>query len=340
MANPSVQVLEEELSTPYPEDLTYAKQISGDIMVLGAGGKMGPTLVQRIHRALQQAGSSATVYAVSRFSNPDKRKRLEAAGATTIAADLLDETQLADLPDCPNIIYLVGMKFGATGQEDLTWAMNTYLPGRVAERFSDARIVAFSTGNVYPFVPVDSGGSKETDPPGPVGEYAQSCLGRERIFSHFSRTNNTPTCLLRLNYAVEPRYGVLYDIGQQVYAGEPVPLEMGHVNVLWQSDANSYCFRSLALCESPAKVLNITGPETLSVRSIANTFANHFDTDVTFSGQEAKTALLNNASQAHQRLGLPKVTAEKAISHIAAWIGEGGQALGKPTKFHVRHGSF
>lgn len=301
---------------------------------------MGPTLVQRIYRALREADSDATVYAVSRFSNPAKQERLEELGAETVAADLLNEDDLASLPDCRNIIYMVGMKFGATGKEGLTWAMNAYLPGRVAERFPNSRIVAFSTGNVYPFVSVDSGGSTETDPTGPVGEYAQSCLGRERIFDYFSRANDTPICLLRLNYAVEPRYGVLLDIAERVYEDEPVSLDTAYFNAIWQSDANSYCFRSLDLCDSPAEVLNITGPEILSVRSVAEAFAERFGKDVTFTGEESETALLNDASRSHELFGEPKVSISEAIDRIATWMEGGGPLLDKPTKFQVRDGSF
>ena len=332
--------LEELLSRPYPEDVELAGRLDGDVLVLGAGGKMGPTLVQRIVRSVEEAGAGVTVYAASRFSNEDKRRRLDDIGAETVAADLLDESQLAGLPDCRNVIYLVGMKFGATGQEPLTWAMNAYLPGRVAERFAGSRIVAFSTGNVYPPTPVDSGGPTEEDPVGPVGEYAQSCLGRERIFQHFSLANETPVCILRLNYAVEGRYGVLLDIAQKVYDGKPVSLEMGYANVIWQGDANSVCFRSLELCESPAAILNTTGPEILSVRELAETFADRFDRSVTFTGSEQETALLNDASRSHRLFGEPRVSVDEVIELVARWVEREGTTLGKPTKFEVRDGQF
>ncbi|HKJ68542.1 MAG TPA: NAD-dependent epimerase/dehydratase family protein [bacterium] len=301
---------------------------------------MGPTLIQRISRAREMAGASWKIYAVSRFSNPEAREKIEAAGAETISADLLDEQQLASLPDCPNIIYMVGMKFGATDQEPLTWAMNAYLSGRVADRFSSSRIVAFSTGNVYPLVPVDSGGSREVDPPDPVGEYAQSCLGRERIFQHFSLRNTTPVCLLRLNYAVEARYGVLLDIAINVYQEDPVSLDTGYVNVIWQGDANSVAFRSLSLCASPAEILNVTGPDILSVRAIAEEFGGRFGREPVFSGEEQPSALLNDASRCHELFGQPRVEVEEVMDLIAHWITIDGKLLGKPTKFEVRDGKF
>jgi len=336
----SEEELEDRLSAPYPEDVAWARRLDGDVLVLGAGGKMGPSLVGRIVRAAGQAGSEATVYAASRFSDQSKREQLEALGAETIAADLFDDTALGELPECTNVIYMVGTKFGTSERKPLTWAVNAYLPGRVARHFPNSRIVAFSTGNVYPLVPPDSGGPTETDPVGPVGEYAQSCLGRERVFEHFSTQNGTPVCLLRLNYAVEARYGVLYDVARTVYAGEPVPLQMGYVNVIWQGDANSVCFRALALCDSPAEVLNVTGPETHSVRTLAEGFAERFGCDVSFEGEEGDTALLNDASRCHRRFGPPKVEVPAVMDLVADWIERGGPALGKPTKFETKDGQF
>lgn len=336
----SEEQVEDLLSKPYPEDVEFARGLDGDVMVFGAGGKMGPTLIRRILRAVEEAGTNTTVYAVSRFSDPDVEAKLDSWGAETIAADLLDDDALEGLPDCENLIYMIGMKFGTTGQEPMTWAINAYLPGRIARRFEDSRIVAFSTGNVYPPVPIESGGSTESDPVGPVGEYAQSCLGRERVLQYFAEENETPTCLLRLNYAVELRYGVLVDLAKRVYAGDPVPLEMGHVNVVWQGDANSVCFRSLADVESPAEILNLTGPNVLSVRELAERFAEEFAGDVTFSGEPEDTALLNDASRCHERYGEPKVSIDEIVPLVADWIERGGSTMGKPTKFHVRDGDF
>lgn len=337
---PTEERLEDVLSEPYPEDVEFGRQLDGDVMVLGAGGKMGPTLIKRIVRAVREADADTTVYAVSRYSDSSVESDLRSAGAETIRADLMNDDALESLPECENVIYMVGMKFGTTGQEPKTWAINSYLPGRVASRFEDSRIVALSTGNVYPPVPVDSGGSTESDPTGPVGEYAQSCLGRERIFQHFAKENGTPTCLLRLNYAVELRYGVLVDLARRVYAGEPVPLEMGYVNVIWQGDANSICFRSLALADSPAEIMNMTGPNVLSVRRLAERFAEAFDREVTFEGEPAETALLNDASRCHEIFEEPRMSIDRMIELVASWVERGGTTMGKPTKFHVRDGEF
>lgn len=336
----SEEQLERLLAEPYPEDVEFARQLDGDIIVLGAGGKMGPTLIRRILLANEEADADTTVYAVSRYSDSELEEKIQSWGAETIRADLLEEGALESLPDCENVIYLVGMKFGSTGQEPLTWAINSYLPGRVASRYNDSRITALSTGNVYPPVPVDSGGPVETDETGPVGEYAQSCLGRERVFQHFSKANETLTCLLRLNYAVELRYGVLLDLAKRVYAEDPVPLEMGYVNVIWQGDANSVCFRSLQLADSPADTLNVTGPNVLSVRNLAERFADKFGCDVTFEGEEKETALLNDASRCHEIFEEPRVSIDEVVELVASWVEQDGITWGKPTKFHVRDGEF
>lgn len=332
--------LADKLSEPYPEDVAFAEELDGDVMILGAGGKMGGSLARRIRRASDEAGVDRTVYAVSRYSNPADREQLEAWGAETITADLLEDGSLASLPDCENVIYMVGMKFGTDGREPQTWAINSYLPGEVARRFDDSRLVAFSTGNVYPLVDVETGGSTEDDELGPVGEYAQSCLGRERVFQFFSDRNDTPTLLFRLNYAVEARYGVLTDIAKWVYNDEPVPIDNTYVNVIWQGDANSVCFRSLGMTDSPAETLNVTGPEILDVRDVAERFADRFGTDVEFVGEPHDTALLNDASSCHERYGEPTVDVEEVIDLVASWIDDGNPTMDKPTKFHVRSGDF
>lgn len=334
------QDLVEALSTPYPEDVELARRLGGDVLVLGAGGKMGPTLVRRIVLAIREAGGSDAVYAASRYSDAAGRREIDEAGATSIGADLLDDCALQKLPDCPNVIYLAGMKFGASGKLPLTWALNAYLPGRVAERFRTSRIVALSTGNVYPQVPVESGGAAEDTAPEPVGEYAQSCLGRERIFQHFALQNGTPTCLIRLNYAVEARYGVLLDVAQQVASRQPVRLDTGYVNTIWQGDANSVCFRALDLCASPADVLNVTGPHILSVRQLAERFADRFGVHARFAGREQPTAFLSDASRCHTRFGKPRAPTDEVLDLVAAWVERGGTTLGKPTKFQVRDGRF
>ena len=336
----SVATLEEILARPYPEDIVCAKQIDGPVLVLGAGGKMGPSLVARIVRARDTAGKQYAVYAASRFSDIPQRKYLEKIGSTTITTDLLDESSLEKLPDCPNVIYMAGTKFGASNNQDFTWAMNAYLPGRVADRFRNSRIVAFSTGNVYPFVSPETGGCREEDPVGPVGEYAQSCLGRERVLQYFSRNHNIPVCILRLNYAVELRYGILCDIATRILNQQPVNLSMGWVNLIWQGDANSVCFRSLEYCQSPAEILNLTGPEILSVRLLAERLGTMLGVAPQFEGEAGDSALLNNASCCHERFGTPQVSLESMLAGVAAWIKRGGMLLGKPTKFEVRNGQF
>lgn len=332
--------LEELLSEPYEEDVECARRLGGDLVVLGAGGKMGPTLVNRLLRARSRAGVDWKVYAASRFSDPIRRRHLDAAGASTLLTDLLEEGSLSRLPDCPNVIFMAGAKFGTWENPPGTWVTNTYLPGRVADRFKSSRIVAFSTGNVYPLVSVDSGGCTEEDPVGPVGEYAQSCLGRERILQYFSRKNSTPMTLLRLNYAVEARYGVLLDIASRVYARKPVSLEMGHFNAIWQGDANSACLRSLELCESPPKILNVTGSEILSVREVASAFAHEFGVGVDFTESESATALLNNAGLCKRLFHLPRFPLAKMVKLVAYWVKRGGVDWGRPTHFDVRDGKF
>lgn len=333
--------LEDLLSQPYPEDIEFAGEaFHDDVMVIGAGGKMGPTLVQRLVRSIKAAGVKGQVLAVSRFSDASQAECLERHGARCIAADVLNEEHLSSLPQCPYIIYMVGMKFGSTGNQPMTWAVNTYLPGRVAEHFSSSRIVSFSTGNVYPLVPVESGGPTEDAPTGPVGEYAQSCLGRERILQYFCEANSTPNCILRLNYAVEPRYGVLLDIAHKIQHDQPVPVEMGYVNVIWQGDANSVCLRAFSICEVPAKILNLTGSEVVSVRWLAEELGQRLGKKVVFRGQENDTALLNDASQCRRLFAVPRVSINEILDLVAHWVEIGGPVLDKPTKFEVRDGKF
>lgn len=332
--------LEAVLAEPSPELVRDMARVEGDVMVLGAAGKMGPSLAMLAKNALREAGSDARVIAVSRFSDGQVEARLQAAGVDTVRADLLDGAQLRDLPDAPNLIYMAAMKFGTRGREHLTWAMNAYLPGRVAERFRGARIVAFSSGNVYPLTPLTRGGPTEADPTGPVGEYAQSVLGRERIFEHFAERDGTPVALLRLNYANELRYGVLLDVARAVANGEAVDLRMGHVNVIWQGDANEVALRSLLHCDAPPFTLNLTGPETVSVRWLAEAFGARFGVEPSFVHQERETALLNNATKCHRTFGYPTVTLGRMIDWVAAWVRQGGETLDKPTHFQERTGAF
>ncbi|HEX4947868.1 MAG TPA: NAD-dependent epimerase/dehydratase family protein [Blastocatellia bacterium] len=316
------------------------RRVPGDFLILGAGGKMGPSLAQRIKRTAAAADSSRRVIAVSRFSSAAARAELEHAGIETIACDLLDRQQIAALPEAENVFFLAGRKFGSTDRLDLTWAINSYLPGLVAERYSQSRVVVFSTGNVYPFVSVASGGAVESDVPDPRGEYANSCLGRERIFEYFSHERGLRCLIFRLNYAVDLRYGVLVDIARKVFAGEPVNLSVGSFNVIWQGDANSYALRSLELCASPPRILNVTGPEIVSTRNTAEFFARRFGRAVSFVGAESDIALLNNASLCHQLLGSPSVSLSELMECVAHWIETGGASLGKPTKFEVTDGKF
>jgi nucleoside-diphosphate-sugar epimerase len=333
--------LESRLAEPTPELVADLRATSGDFLILGVGGKMGPSLAHLARRALDAAGQETRrVIGVARFSEPGLRERLEGWGIHTLAADLLAPGALESLPDAPNVIFMAARKFGSTGHEAQTWAMNTFLPGLVARRFSRSRIVAFSTGNVYPLVPVAGGGCTEQDPVGPVGEYAQSCLGRERMFEYGSVEYGTPVTLLRLNYAVELRYGVLLDIAQKVQAGAPIDLSMGYVNVIWQGDANGVALRAFAVAQSPPKVVNLTGPETLAVRQLAMRLGDLLGNRPVFAGSEGATALLNNAAQCAHRFGPPRVPVERVLRWVAHWVAIGGRTLNKPTKFQVRDGKF
>jgi len=313
------------------------QQVPGDILVLGAGGKMGPSLAHLARRATEAAGVSRRILAVSRFPDARLKEQLDAWGIEPLSCDLLDRAQIAGLPDSPNILFLAGRKFGSTGNLPLTWATNVLLPAMVAERYRGSRIVALSSGNVYPLT---AAGATEQTPPAPVGEYAQSVLARERVFEYHSTRDRTPVALLRLNYANDLRYGVLLDIGQRVWERRPVSLAMGSVNVIWQRDANSACLRALALASSPPLVLNLTGPERLSVRWIATRFAEIFGVDPHFAGAESETALLSDSSLCGRLLGPPTIGAEQMIVMTAAWIRAGRPTLNKPTHFEVRDGAF
>ena len=336
----SEQELEELLARPSARDAAAFQELAGDILILGVAGKMGPSLARRARRASEEAGTSRRIVGVARFSEEGVREQLERDGIETIAADLLDAASLAKLPDAPNVVFMAGRKFGSTGSEELTWAMNTYLPALVAERYRDARIVAFSSGNIYPFTPLAHGGPTETYAPAPVGEYAQSVLGRERMFQYCSRRYGTPCVLLRLNYAIDLRYGVLLDIGRKVFERRAVDVTMGAVNVIWQGDANSVALRSFALCSSPAAILNLTGPETLSVRWIAREFGERFGVEAVIEGAEAPTALLNNAARCQAVFGYPEVSVAQMIDWLAEWIRQGGSSWAKPTHFETRDGKF
>lgn len=332
--------LEDLLSFPSPPVVESLAKLEGDILLLGAGGKMGPTMAKMARRASDLAGIDRRVIAVSRFSDSSVQTDLLNNNVETISCDLLNRDSLDRLPNIPNVLYLAAQKFGTTGQEWMTWAMNVYLPGIVAERFRESKIVAFSTGNVYPFVPVESGGCREEDPTGPVGEYAQSCLGRERMFQYAAQVHGTRSVLIRLNYAVELRYGVLVDVALKVLNQKPIDLRMGYVNVIWQGDANAYTLRAFELCNCPPEILNVTGPGVLSVRSLAESFGLIFGKKPVFVGQEEPAALLNNAQKCFIQMGEPVVSLETMQNWIADWLIRGGSLHNKPTHFEEREGKY
>lgn len=336
----TIQQLDDLLSAPDPRVVRTMREVEGDILVLGVGGKMGPTLARMAKRASDEAGVARRVVGVSRFSSSHLPEQLAGWGIETIACDLLDEAAIRTLPNAPNVVYMAGFKFGATANPSLAWAMNCYLPAVVCRRFRDSRIAAFSSGNVYGTVAVDSGGSIESDSPNPIGEYAMTILGRERMFDHFSRTLGTSVSLLRLNYATELRYGVLVDLAQQVFAGSPIDVTMGHVNVIWQRDANAMALNSLGHTSTPPRILNIAGAEVLRVRDVCTEFARLMNKDVTFTGEEASDALLNNSQSSYSLLGQPTTTSESMIRWTAEWVMRGGESLGKATHFESRDGSF
>ncbi len=332
--------LDEMLSRPGEKVVEMFSGLDGDIIFLGVGGKIGPSLALMAKRACDKAGVKKRIIGVSLFENKVQQEWFDNKGITTIHGDLLETGFLSSLPKAGNVFYLAGMKFGATDNLALTWAINTYLPALVAENFKKSRIVVFSTGCVYPLVPVESGGSRESDNPDPVGEYAQSCLGRERMFEFGSIRNKTEVTLIRLNYSVEMRYGVLVDIALKVKNNQPVDLTMGHFNVIWQGDMNDYVLRSIEYVKSPANVINITGPEILSVRDVAEEFGQLFSVKPVFINKEAPTALLNNSSYAYDLFGRPKTPVRQIIRWIAAWLQDEKRILGKPTHFEVRDGKY
>jgi len=330
----------QQLIQPSEDLIADIARLDGDILILGAGGKMGPALAKLARQAVEKANVSKKVIAVSRFSEAGLVKDLTQHGITTINADLLEDQQLQALPHVKNVLYLAGMKFGTTGKESLTWAMNSYLPGRVAEKFKDSRIVVFSTGNVYHLTPVTHGGATEDRLPEPVGEYAQSCLGRERIFEYHATRNNTPTLIYRLNYANDTSYGVLVDIAMSVEREMPIDLRMGNVNVIWQGDANEIALRCLHHCTVPANILNVTGPETVSVRWLAEEFGKLLNKTPRFENEENTTALLSNAAKSVGLFGYPKTPLKTMIEILAAWVKQGGKTKNKPTHFQEREGRF
>ena len=331
-----IESLEAFMARPSPALLDDLAHVDGDLLILGVAGKMGPTLA----RLAKAAMPGRRVIGIARFSEPAVRERLESWGVETIACDLLDRAAVESLPDVSNVVFAAGHKFGASGNPALTWAMNTWVPSVVAERWQRSRIVAFSTGNVYPLTPPGGSAPVESSPVGPVGEYAQSCLGRERMFEHFSARFGTPGRIVRLNYAIDMRYGVLFDIASKLHRGDPVDVTMGHVNVIWQGDANEQVLRCLRHVTTPTSPINVTGTEALSVRRIATALAERLGVEARITGQEAGTALLSDASEASRLFGPPRIGLDTMLDWTAEWVKRGGESLGKPTKFEVRDGTF
>ncbi|MFD6816546.1 MULTISPECIES: NAD-dependent epimerase/dehydratase family protein [unclassified Microbacterium] len=333
--------LEEALATPSDALVADLARGSGDLVILGAGGKMGPTLAMLARRGMDAAGrKDDAVYAVSRFGDAAIRERLEAAGVTVVPFDLIENDDFSVLPDAPHVVFMVGAKFGAATNASWAWEVNAALPDRVARRYRDSAIAVLSTGNVYPFVPASSGGASEDVTPAPIGEYAQSCLGRERVFEFGAQERGTKVAIIRLNYAVDLRYGVLADIGTAVHAGEPVSVATANVNVIWQGYANEVVLRSLVHASTDPFVINLTGPELLSVESVARGFGSLFDREVTIVEEPQPTALLSDARRCMALFGYPSVSAEELIRMQASWIDAGLPMIAKPTKWAVRDGKF
>ena len=332
--------LDDFLTRPRAELVEFIRQVRSPLLVLGAGGKMGPTLAALAGRAAAAAGHKLRVIAVSHFNNPAARQWLESHDVEMISCDLFQRDEIARLPDAGEIIYLVGVKFGTSQNPSLTWAASTIIPTNVAERFPQARIVALSTGNVYPLVPVAGGGATETHPLQPIGEYAHTALARERLFEYHSQRQGTPMVLVRLNYAVELRYGVLHDLARKVWAGEAVHLANGYFNCIWQGDANDNIVRSLGLAACPPLPLNLTGPEVLSVRTVATRLGELMGKAAKFTGTESTTALLNNPARAGKLLGPPPTPLDAALRWTAHWVMRGGASFNKPTHFEVRDGKY
>lgn len=332
--------LETELSRPTARVLRALEACPGDIVILGVAGKMGLTLAQMARRALDELGRNDKVIGVARFSNPDAQTMLQSVGVETVECDLLDRDAVLKLPDAANVLFLAGQKFGTSSGPELTWAMNVLVPSYCAEKYASSRVVSFSTGCVYPLVPIDSGGARETDEVGPPGDYANSCVGRERIWTYFSGVNGTKVVIYRLNYAIDLRYGVLLDIAQKVWANQPFDVTMGHANLIWQGEANAQALQCLQHASNPPFIVNVTGPETVSLRAIAHKFGELLEREVAITGQEAATAWLSNAGQANRLFGYPNVALDQIIDWVAHWVKNGGTTLGKPTHFEEREGKF
>jgi hypothetical protein len=333
---PDIGALDDLLCRPSQALIDDLDKVDGDLMILGVAGKMGPTLAGLAKAALP----GRRVIGVARFSEPGSKDWLQRRGVETIACDLLDETAIKALPKMKNIVFMAGRKFGAEGDLSLTWAMNAHVPALVAQAFCQSRIVAFSTGCVYPFVPVDGKGADESVQPNPPGEYAQSCVGRERMFEYFSRKFSTPGRLFRLNYAIDMRYGVLHDIATKILSGKPIDVSLGHVNFIWQGDASSQALRCLAHCDTPTSPINVSGHEILAVRDLAAKLGARLGREPVIVGKEEPTAWLTDTSQAVKLFGRPIVDTEQLIKWTADWVARAMPSLGKPTKYEVRDGKY
>lgn len=327
--------LEEVMSTPSPALVRSLAQLEGDILILGVAGKMGPTLA----RMAKRAAPHKRVIGVARFSNAHLQRSLSAQGIECIQADLLSAEALAALPEVPNVVFMAGRKFGSQGSEWLTWAMNAHVPALVAQRYKNARIVAFSTACVYPFVDVRGPGAPESLAPTPPGEYANSCVARERMFEHFSHEHQTPGCLLRLSYAIDMRYGVLHDVARTIWQGQPLSVAMGHANIIWQGDANDLALRALSACTTPTSAINLSGP-AISIRDVATRLAARMGKTVQITDSEAPTAWLVDCRKADAMWGAPSVALDTLLDWTAAWVMKGHKSLDKPTHFEVRDGHY
>jgi nucleoside-diphosphate-sugar epimerase len=331
--------LDQALSEPPSPVVETLGRLDGDIILLGAAGKMGPSLARMAKRASDAAGVKRRVIAVSRFLSGGE-EAFASHGIETIRRDLLDEEEVRRLPDADNVIYMPGRKFGSTGDEGTTWAVNCYLPAIVCKKYRSSRIVAFSTGNVYPFTRPETGGSTEADDPNPVGEYGMSALGRERMFGYFSCLLGIRVAIVRLNYAVDLRYGVVVDIARQLLSGEPINVAMGYFNAIWQGDANAMTLRAFDHAATPPRLFNMTGREVLSVRKVAGRLGELLGVKPRFVGTEAETALISNAAAGIAALGSLRVSSNQLIEWVAEWLKHGGRVLDRPTHFEARDGKF
>lgn len=336
----TVDELEKRLSEPSPQLIESMQSLDGDILILGVGGKVGPTLAQTAVNAVKASGVARKVIGVDYFPDQKQRDRLNALGVETVQANLMEEGAFEKLPDAANVMYMVGRKFGSTGAEWQTWTTNVLLAGLAGRRYRDSRIVAFSSGNIYPFLPLISGGATEATPTAPLGEYSMSCLGRERMLDHAANDLGAKVLQFRLNYAAELRYGILLDVATQVWNETPISLTMGHVNVVWQGYVSNVALQCFALADSPARVLNITGPEIVSIRWMAQRFGEIFGKEPVFEGEESPNALLSNAAQCFRLFGYPQVSVDALLEWVACWVMSGGGTLGKPTHYETRDGKF